>query len=119
MYGGLPVKKLHEDKLAPIKINLGETPEEKLDESFLRMFGASMKIILQRILGDDIYIPLKIKGDPGEIQSFARTLNREKRYMQSYVKNGLNDSTTYELKYKLDKAVQEFEKSTNLKWPFK
>ena len=92
---------------------------ERLDESFLRMFGASLKIILQRILGDDIYIPMKIQGEPREIESFARTLNREKRYMQSYAKYGLNDPKTYELKYKLDQAVQNFEKSTNLKWPFK
>ena len=96
------MQKLHEDKIVPIEINLGKTSEEKLDESFLRMFGASLKIILQRILGDDIY-----------------TLNREKRYMQSYAKYGLNDPKTYELKYKLDQAVQNFEKSTNLKWPFK
>jgi len=113
------VQKLHEDKIVPIEINLGKTSEEKLDESFLRMFGASLKIILQRILGDDIYIPMKVQGEPREIESFARTLNREKRYMQSYAKYGLNDPKTYELKYKLDQAVQNFEKSTNLKWPFK
>ena len=62
---------------------------------------------------------LKIKGTPAQITAFFAALKNEKRYMDSYIKNGLNDSTTKISKYELDQAVYQFEYETGLKWPFK
>ena len=113
------MQNLREDKVVPIEIDLTMYQKERLNESFLRMFGSTMKLVLQRMLGGDIFVPVNVKGEPQEVESFAKALNREKRYMQSYAKYGLNDPKTYEIKYKLDQAIQDFEKSTSLKWPFK
>ena len=113
------MQNLHEDKLASIEIDLEIYKKNALSESFLRMFGSTLQLVLQRMLGGDIFVPVNVKGDPQEVESFAKALNREKRYMQSYAKHGLGDPKTYELKYKLDQAIRDFERSTNLKWPFK
>ena len=53
------------------------------------------------------------------IESFAKTLASEKRYFESYVKHGLNDPRTHENKYKLNIAVDKFERDTGIKWPYK
>jgi hypothetical protein len=62
---------------------------------------------------------LSIKGSPAQISAFFTALNREKRYMDSYIKNGLDDPSTMKSKYELDKSVRKFEYETGLKWPFK
>jgi len=66
-----------------------------------------------------IDIPLRLVGTNSQIDSFMTTLTREKRYMDSYLKNGLNDSRTLQSKTDLVKAVARFERETGLRWPFK
>ncbi len=62
---------------------------------------------------------VSVKGSPSQISAFFTALNREKRYMDSYIKNGLDDPSTMVSKYELDKSVRNFEYETGLKWPFK
>lgn len=104
--------------LAPIHIDLDNS--DKLNESFFEMFGTAVKLILRRMFGQDVFLPpLTITGNPTQVDSFARALAGEKKYFDSYVKNGLNDPRTYKSKYELEAAVNKFERDTGIKWPFK
>jgi methyl coenzyme M reductase subunit C-like uncharacterized protein (methanogenesis marker protein 7) len=107
---------LNEDKLTKIVIDLSQ--ENRLDEFWLGTFGYWVKRILQSMFGD-VKIPVEIKGSPGDVQSFASALGREKKYMDSLSKYGLNNPKTYKNKSKLNRAVKEFTRKTGLKWPFK
>jgi len=100
-------------------IDLGVHRRGELNETFLRSFGMAIKTMMQWVFGDNVFFPKKIKGTQSEVNSFLRTLSKEKNYMKSYKKYGLGDKRTYDNKYKLDAAVKDFEKETNLKWPFK
>ncbi len=60
-----------------------------------------------------------IKGTQAQIESFFNALKREKRYMDAYMKHGLNDSRTMMNRRDLDRAVTGFEGETGLRWPFK
>lgn len=106
------------NELPTIHINLDR--KGKLNESFLLMFGTAIKMIFQRMFGQDVYLPdMKITGSPQQMQSFTSALAGEKRYFDSYVRYGLNDPRTYNDKYKLENAVRDFERDTGIKWPFK
>jgi len=109
---------IQEETIVPIVIDLGVARRGQLDESWLRMFGGWVKILMKSMFGD-ADIPVKIKGTPSEVRSFTNAVHGEKNYLQSLKKHGLNDKRTYANKYRLDKAVQKFEKATGLKWPFK
>ena len=103
--------------LAPIHIDL---ESNQLNESFLLMFGTVVKMILQRMFGQDVYLPeISISGSTSQMESFARALAGENRYFESYVKHGLNNPQTYRDKYKLDAAVNQFTRDTGIQWPFK
>jgi hypothetical protein len=104
--------------LTPIHIDFTKT--NQLNESFLRMFGAAIEMIMGRMFGQDVQLPyLSVSGSPQQMQAFANALAKEKKYVDSYVKYGLNDTKTYQDKYKLDNAISNFEKETGIKWPIK
>ena len=63
--------------------------------------------------------PLRLSGNSAQIDSFMKTLNSEKGYMDSYIQHGLNDSRTSSSRTSLMGAVAKFEKETGLRWPFK
>lgn len=105
-------------EIVPIHIDF--TKSNQLNESFLEMFGSTVKLILQRIFGQDVFLPpVSVTGDRSQVESFAKALASEKRYFDTYVKYGLNDPRTYRYKYELESAVSNFERDTNIKWPFK
>jgi hypothetical protein len=107
-----------EKDIAPIHIDF--TKANQLNESFLVMFGTAIKAILQRMFGQDVYLPkMSISGTPQQMETFVKTLAGEKRYFDSYVQYGLNDPRTYQDRYKLQASVNEFERNTGIKWPFK
>ena len=60
-----------------------------------------------------------IRGTQAQIESFFKALRGEKRYMDSYIKHGLGDSSTMMNRRDLDRAVMGFERETGLRWPFK
>ena len=104
--------------ITPIHIDF--TKSKQLNESFLMMFGTAIKMILQRMFGQDVYVPpMTISGTKEQMDVFLNTLAGEKRYFDSYVRYGLNDPRTYQDRYKLQSAVNEFERNTGIKWPFK
>ena len=108
----------NDSEMVPIEIDLGAARRGEVDESFLVMFGGAIKMLMSRMFGGGS-IPVKIKGNRSEINSFANTMNGEKRYMSTAAKYGLNDPRTYKDKYKLRKSIKSFERKTGIKWPFK
>ena len=105
------------DKIVPIHIDF--TNSDILNESWLLSFGTAVKLILQQMFGQDIYLPpISVTGDQYQVESFARALAGEKRYFDSYVRHGLNDPRTYRSKYELESSVSNFERDTGIKWPF-
>lgn len=104
--------------LAPIKIDLNAAKKGELNEDYLGQFGAAVGMLLKAIT-QGYRVPVSVTGHERDVEKFVKTLSREKNYMSNFNKHGLNHKSTYSSKYKLDKAVKDFEKSTGLKWPFK
>ena len=104
--------------LTEIKVDLNELKKQQLDESFLRMFGAWIKHILNAMFGG-FDIPVSVTGNQREVEAFGRAVAGEKKYIESAKRYGLNHATTYKNKAALDAATKSFERETGLKWPFK
>lgn len=101
-------------------IHLDFTKSKQLNESFLRMFGTAIEMIMGRMFGQDVQLPyLSVSGSPQQMQALTDTLAKEKRYVDSYVKYGLDDPRTYQDQYKLQNAINNFERETGIKWPIK
>ena len=100
-------------------IDLGVARSGELNETYMRAMGDHIKMMISWLFGENVFFPKKIKGTQSEVDKFLRALSSETRYMRSYKNYGLGDKRTYDNKYKLDRAVQDFEKETKLKWPFK
>jgi len=103
--------------IIPIEIDLNR--KDKLNESFLRMFGDAIKWVLRRMFGQEVFVPINVTGTTDQIEAFTKALAGEKRYFESYVKYGLNDPRTHEDRYRLNIAVDKFERDTGIKWPYK
>ena len=109
---------LKEDKLVEIVIDIEGLKKNRLDESWLAMFGWYIKTILARMFGGPS-IPASVKGSPGEVAAFAKAIGNEKKYIETAKKYGLEDPRTYRDKSKLKKSTNSFERITGIKWPFK
>ena len=109
---------LKEDKLTTITIDFNELRKQELNESFLAMFGGWIEYILGAMFGGRS-LPLSVKGSRREVESFAKAIGGEKKYVEVVRRYGLDHPTTYKNKAKLDNAIKGFEKETGLKWPFK
>ena len=105
-------------ELITINIDLEELKKNRLNESFLAMFGSWVETILGAMFGGST-VPVQVKGKKEDIQAFAKTLAGEKKYMESFISNGLNSPLTYRSKWSLDSSIRKFENSTGLKWPVK
>ena len=90
--------------------------KNKLKEGFIRTFGIKLKGLLKKMFGGE-KVPIIVKGSPREIRAFARALIREKDYWKMYQKYGLNDPKTYRSKYRLKRAIHDFERMTDMDWP--
>jgi hypothetical protein len=89
----------------------------QLNESWLGMFGSWVKWILRRMFkGSDI--PVRVRGNRSEVESFAKAISGEKRYIDVANKYGLTDARTYKSKYQLEKSINQFERTTGITWPF-
>ena len=88
-----------EQDIVSVEIDLGVNRRGEINESWLRMFGGAIKTILGSMFGDNIVPPnIKVRGNPAEVRSFANALQKEKRYIETYNKFGLNDPKTYKSK---------------------
>ena len=114
----LPENLIKEDKLTTITLDFNELKKQKLDESFLAMFGGWVEQILGSMFGGRS-LPLAVKGSQRDVQSFAKALGGEKSYLEAVKRYGLDHPTTYKNRSKLDNAIKGFERETGLKWPFK
>ena len=100
----------------PIKLNnLGKT----LTEIVYTKFSQQVRGALLDLYFGGFNIPLRLMGTSRQIDSFMGALTSEKKYMDSYLKHGLNDSKTMNSKSKLAQSVSRFESETGLVWPFK
>ena len=102
-------------ELVPIEINLNAA--NKLDESFLVTFARLAKGLLKGLF-TDAPTPVKIKGTASQVSAFTRAIEKEKKYMDAYIKYGLNDQRTLSTRHLLNRAVESFEKETGMRWPF-
>ena len=97
-----------------------ELNEEQLNEflfSQTAAMGGAIKLLLGMMgFGNNFGVPVKIKGNAREVNSFTRALKGERRYMDAVKKYGLDNPNTYRTKTKLDKAIQGLEKTTGMKW---
>ena len=101
-------------------LDLNAAKNGQLNEGLLVHYGALIKHALERLFAPGIFgNTLRVRGERSQIEAFMNALSSEKRYMQSYMKNGLNDPSTFSSKHALDSAVRKFEVSSGLKWPFK
>ena len=99
-----------------IIIDLGEY--KLLKEQSLATFGSVLKYTLQSMFG--LNRPnLTVRGSRSEIDKFVAALAGEKKYMESYLKYGLNDPRTLSNKFGLRNSVAAFERETGILWPFK
>lgn len=109
--------KLREQYEFVFDLNILKEQKQMLNEGFFDMFGAWVKFILKTVLGD-FSIPVSIKGNPREVESFARAIQGEKKYIDAIGKYGLNNKTTYNSRAELARSIKGFERETGLSWPF-
>jgi hypothetical protein len=109
---------MKQDELVPLTIDLEKLKSNQLDESFLAMWGSWIQTFLKRMFGQNV-APVRIRGKNTDLQSLATVLGREKRYMESFLKYGLNDTRVLNSRHKLETAVYNFERDTGIKWPLK
>ena len=106
------------DELVSIVIDLEELKNNKLNESFLSMFGGWVEHLLGAMFG--VRSPsVSVRGSRRDVESFAKTIGSEKTYIEAAKRYGLDHPTTYKNKAKLDASIKGFERDTGLKWPFK
>lgn len=89
--------------------------------SQLVKFGAQIKSMLYQMFAPSgmTFGDFFVTGASSDVKAFAAALGAEKRYMESYLNNGLNDPQVLDNRYRLETAVQNFERQTGIKWPFK
>lgn len=109
------------DKLEAYTVNLNAHQEGLLTESWLAMFGGAIKYLLQGMFGSGpkSYASVNsiIKGTPSQVAAFGDALSQEKKYMETFLKYGLNDPHSFASKADLNRAVANFERETGIKWP--
>ena len=102
----------------PIEIDLNALKAGEMSEDVTRMLGNKIKWIIQRMFGGSA-VPIKIKGSRRDVAAFARTIGREKDFLQNFMKFGMDSNRTKVNKYKLDAAIRDLKKLTGISWPFK
>jgi len=113
---------MSDSELIPIVINLNASREEKLNESFLTMLGGAIEMLLNQMFGGtviDTPSSAVVRGTPSQVAAFGDTLSREKKYMESFLKYGLNDPRSFSSRHELGRSIANFERETGIKWPFK
>tara|TARA_R100000664_G_C2739673_1_gene128353 strand:+ start:705 stop:1046 length:342 start_codon:yes stop_codon:yes gene_type:complete len=106
------------EELMPVVIDLGLKRRNELTEQTLMQLGADIKYMIGRMF-QGAPINAMFKGTRSELAAFGKAMFREKKYMDSYLRYGLDDPRTYRDSFRLKTAVKNFEKATGLRWPFK
>tara|TARA_R110000787_G_scaffold266091_1_gene372165 strand:+ start:546 stop:872 length:327 start_codon:yes stop_codon:yes gene_type:complete len=90
-----------------------------LNEALYTAFANKVRDMMLDLYAMGFDVPMNITGTSSQVGSFMKALKGEKRYMDSYIKHGLDDPRTMNSKYTLSSAVKNFELETGLRWPFK
>jgi hypothetical protein len=109
------------DDLQPRVINLNAHKQGLISESWLSMFGGAVEMLLKAMFKGDtgpFQSKFAVSGTPSQVAAFGDALGKEKRYMETFLKHGLNDPRSFSTKADLNKAVANFERETGIKWPF-
>jgi len=110
------------DELQPIVIDLNANKQGLVNESWLAMFGGAIEMILKQMFQADTGVArgyrTSVRGTPSQVAAFGDALSKEKRYMETFLKYGLNDPRSFSTKADLNKAIANFERETSIKWPF-
>ena len=102
-----------------VQLNLNHKDGAVIKESFYSDFSNDVHFLMQSLYnGRAPDLKISLSGNQSQIMSFFTALQREKRYMDAFMKHGLNNAQTMSSKYKLDDAVRKFEFETGLRWPF-
>ena len=102
-----------------INLNLNHKNNARLTEDMSTDFSNDVYFLMQSLYdGRAPDIKVSMAGNQGQIMSFFTALQREKRYMDSFMRHGLDDAQTKHSHYELEDAVREFEFETGLTWPF-
>jgi len=115
------LQKINEDKLENPVVDLTGARKGKLDENYLVALGGIIKYIMGTMFnpGGNTPSAFTIRGTKSEANAFLSALGAEKKYIESFMKHGLNNPTTYKNSRKLAGATRAFTNATGLKWPFK
>ena len=106
--------------MEPIEIDLNAAKSGKLNEALnIYGLGDSIMLSLQKMFGFQAVPPINVRGTSQQISAFGNALIGEKKYIDAYLKHGLDDPRTLRDKEMLDVAVRDFEFETGLSWPFK
>lgn len=106
------------EKQDNVYFDLGINRKGQLNEFVLTAFGGVVKGILGAMFNNSSF-PVSIKGNKREVDSFTNAISKEKSHLEKIQRYGLNDPRTYKSKFKLEKAIKDFEKSTGISWPFR
>ncbi len=101
-----------------IELNLNFSKKELLNEVWLPQLSRAIRVILNKLFGG-VEVPVKVTGNKLQIITFAKAIAREKSYIIAAAKYGLDHPKTYKNKYLLQKAIANFERAAEIKWPFK
>lgn len=117
--------------------------KQLLTESWLRLFGTWNKTLLKYIYGKDVNMTAElgahnvlsnlikeegddeqklkfvIRGEQQDVEAYAKAIFAEKDYLDHFVRYGADHPQSQKSKEKLDQAVQHFEQTTGITWPFK
>ena len=112
-------------------IHIDFTKKEILQESFLKMWGFWNKKLLKYIYGEDANVVANlneedadevkfvIRGEEVDVRAYAQAIVAEKNYLDDFVKYGAEHPKSQKTKELLDQAVDNFEQTTGITWPFK
>ena len=122
---------------------MSKNEKQLLTESWLEMLGSWNKFLLKQMYGDTKQVAtlsgpdtswiresedeedtggnrqFVIRGKYQDVKVWAAALSREKDYIDAYVEYGENHPTTTKARVRLEDAIQQFESTTRLTWPFK
>tara|TARA_R110002110_G_scaffold17779_4_gene75477 strand:+ start:101 stop:421 length:321 start_codon:yes stop_codon:yes gene_type:complete len=99
-------------------INLNQKGKT-LNEVYFSQFAGKVQQMLLDLYAGGMNVPVSLIGTSKQVESFMTALSKEKRYMDSYMRHGLDKGPTMVSKSQLDTAVSQFEYETGLRWPFK
>ncbi len=118
------------------------TKKKLLTESWLKMFGEWNKEFLRYVYGKDVKMQAQlgahkmldklmeeddegqklkfvIRGEQQDVEAYAKAIFAEKEYLDHYVSRGDDHPRTQKAKEVLDQAIDHFEQTTGITWPFK